>query len=52
MLSSIQPMVQSILQKDRQQRSQVGKGLRHNFTEGDFVFVAREDFSASEKLLL
>lgn len=48
-VSKLRPIVQKALQDNRErQRSQSAP----NFTEGDFVLVAREDFSAGENFSL
>lgn len=48
-----QPIVQFILESYREQaRGRKSKEHLTNFTEGDYVLVAREDFFASEKLCL
>lgn len=49
----LHPRVQSRLAKNRKQaRDAASRGQLANFTEGDFVLVARSDFQAGEKLCL
>lgn len=48
--SELHPTVQSSLQSNRKRaRDQGSSGKLANFTEGDFVLVARSDFHAGEK---
>lgn len=47
------PIIQDVLQdKQRRVRDWTSKGKVPNFSNGDFVLVPREDFTASEKLSL
>ena len=51
--AELHPLVQDTLQKNRESsRHNASKGKLANFTEGDFVLVAREEFHAGEKLAL
>lgn len=53
MVANIRPVVRNaLLDNLEHQRNQAAKGHPPNFTEGDFVLIAREDFAAGEKLLL
>lgn len=52
-MDQLHPMIHSQLQKNRSQsRSVRSRGELANFTEGDYVLVAREDFFENEKLCL
>lgn len=53
LVSELHPDVQSKLQRNRyQSRGARSKGSLPKFDEGDFVFMARGDFAAGEKLSL
>lgn len=52
-MSDLHPVVHDALQENRARiRNATSKGTLPNFSEGDFVLVAREDFTAGEKLSL
>ena len=52
-VADLHSIVKNALAKNRKQkRESASKGCLPNFVEGDFVLVAREDFSAVEKLAL
>ncbi len=52
-LENLHPLVEDALEENRKRgRLCASKGIPANFTEGDFVLVAREDMSAGEKLAL
>ena len=51
--SELYPVVHVALQENRSQfRNATSKGILPNFTEGDFVLVARDNFTAGENLSL
>lgn len=51
--AEIHPTIQSDLQANRKRaREQASRGKLANFTEGDFVLVARSEFNKGEKLAL
>lgn len=53
LVGQLRPIIQDAVQKNRQQgRDVASKGSLPNFTKGDYVLVAREDFHAGEKLCL
>lgn len=53
LVGNLHPVVQEALQTNRSKgRKSPSKGSLPNFTEGDFVLVAREDFHTGEKLCL
>ena len=53
LVATLHPVVQVSVANNRQRaRDAMGRGELPNFTEGDFVLVAREDFTAGEKLSL
>lgn len=52
-VAELHPIVENTLEKNRSiGRKNASRGKLPNFTEGDFVLVAREDFFAGEKLAL
>lgn len=52
-VAELHPLFQSTLQKSREQgRKTASEGALRNFSTGDFVLMAREEFSADEKLSL
>lgn len=53
LLSELHPIVANTLEKNRQRaRTAASKGTLPNFVEGDYVLVAREEFSKGEKIAL
>lgn len=52
-IAQLHPVVQDALKSNRERiRDSRSRGSLPNFTEGDFVLVARDDFTAGEKLSL
>lgn len=52
-VTELHPVIQDVLQDNRRRmRDRTSKGKLPNFSNGDFVLVAREDFTAGEKLSL
>ena len=52
-IGEMHPVVQETVRKNREKaRRAASRGSLPNFTEGDYVLVAREDFFAGEKLAL
>lgn len=52
-VAELHPTVQDTVQENRKRkRESMSKGRLPNFTEGDYVLVARNDFHAGEKLAL
>jgi transposase InsO family protein len=52
-ITELRPLVQESLRVQREKgRAAASRGALANFLEGDFVLVARDDFSAGEKLAL
>ncbi len=53
MISELHPLVHNTLQSNRHRaRQSASRGELPRFAEGDYVLVAREDFSEREKLTL
>lgn len=52
-IAELHPIVHNALHEHRKRhRDNLAKGTLPNFTEGDFVLVAREEFASGEKLAL
>ena len=52
-MDALHPLVNASVQSNKQRaRQAASRGKRANFTEGDFVRVAQEEFNAGEKLAL